>query len=157
MAEHRRGAAVGSPTSSTSAGRTAWAEPFGLDPDAPDIADLVLRRLAAGGVVSRRTREKLSRAFARGLANIVHLFDPQSVVLGDGSWHRLWPELADDVLPWVDRLVMPAMRAGVTVRTSVLGQGSTVLGAAELAFAPLLEDPLEIATEATGRRAAPVL
>ncbi len=44
----------------------AWAEPFDLDPDAPDIADLVLARLAAGGVVSRRTRDKLSRAFARG-------------------------------------------------------------------------------------------
>ncbi|WP_380170165.1 ROK family protein [Kineococcus sp. DHX-1] len=122
----------------------AWAEPFDLDPDAPDVADLVLARLAAGGVVSRRTRDKLSRAFARGLANIVHLFDPQAVVLGEGLWHRLWPEVRDDVMPWVDRLVMPAMRAGVTVRTSALGEGSTVLGAAELAFTPLLQDPLAL-------------
>lgn len=122
----------------------AWAEPFDLDPDAPDVADLVLARLAAGGVVSRRTRDKLSRAFARGLANIVHLFDPQAVVLGEGLWHRLWPEVRDDVMPWVDRLVMPAMRAGVTVRTSALGEGSTVLGAAELAFSPLLQDPLAL-------------
>jgi predicted NBD/HSP70 family sugar kinase len=120
----------------------AWAEPFDLDPDAPDVADLVLARLATGGVVSRRTRDKLSRAFARGLANIVHLFDPQAVVLGDGLWHRLWPEVRDDVMPWVDRLVMPAMRAGVDVRTSALGEGSTVLGAAELALTPLLQDPL---------------
>ncbi|ABS02677.1 putative NBD/HSP70 family sugar kinase [Kineococcus radiotolerans] len=120
----------------------AWAEPFGLDGDAPDLADLVLARLAAGGVVSRRTRDKLSRAFARGLANIVHLFDPQAVVLGEGLWHRLWPEVREDVMPWVDRLVMPAMRAGVSVRTSALGEGSTVLGAAELALTPLLEDPL---------------
>jgi predicted NBD/HSP70 family sugar kinase len=120
----------------------AWAEPFDLDPDAPDVADLVLARLATGGVVSRRTRDKLSRAFARGLANIVHLFDPQAVVLGDGLWHRLWPEVRDDVMPWVDRLVMPAMRAGVDVRTSALGEGATVLGAAELALTPLLQDPL---------------
>nr|WP_276612255.1 ROK family protein [Kineococcus vitellinus] len=133
----------------------AWAEPFGLDGDAPDIADLVLQRLAAGGVVSRRTRDKLSRAFARGLANIVHLFDPQAVVLGDGLWHRLWPELADDVLPWVDRLVMPAMRAGIAVRTSALGEGSTVLGAAELAFTPLLQDPLGLV--AGGAERHPVL
>jgi len=120
----------------------AWAEPFGLAADAPDIADLVLDRLRSGGVVSRRTRDKLSRAFARGLANVVHLFDPQSIVLGDGLWNRLWPELADDVLPWVDRLVMPSMRSGVSVVLSALGQSSTVLGAAELAFAPLLADPL---------------
>ncbi|PRY16112.1 ROK family transcriptional regulator [Kineococcus rhizosphaerae] len=123
---------------------SAWAQPFDLDENAADIVDLVLQRLGSGGVVSRRTRDKLSRAFARGLANMVHLFDPQAIVLGDGLWRDLWPALADDVLPWVDRFVMPAMRAGVEVRGSALGRDSTVLGAAELAFAPLLDDPLGV-------------
>lgn len=123
---------------------SAWAQPFDLDENAPDVVDLVLQRLGSGGVVSRRTRDKLSRAFARGLANMVHLFDPQAIVLGDGLWRDLWPALAEDVLPWVDRFVMPAMRAGVEVRHSALGRDSTVLGAAELAFAPLLDDPLGV-------------
>ena len=131
----------------------AWAEPFDLDPAAPDIADLVLARLAAGGVVSRRTRDRLSRAFARGLANVWHLFDPQTVILGDGLWRRLWPEVSDDVLPWVDRLVMPAMRADVTVSLSALGSRSTVLGAAELAWSPLLADPVGLLAAQDGREA----
>ncbi|PPK96091.1 putative NBD/HSP70 family sugar kinase [Kineococcus xinjiangensis] len=120
----------------------AWADPLELDADAPDIAEQVLRRLEAGGVAARRTRDKLSRAFARGLANVVNVFDPQSVLLGRGLWRDLWPALSDDVLPWVDRLVMPAMREGLEVRTAGLGADSTVWGAAELAFTELLADPL---------------
>ncbi|WP_432497861.1 ROK family protein [Kineococcus gypseus] len=120
----------------------AWAEPFGLDPDAPDITARVLEQLRAGGVVSRRTRDKLSRAFARGLASVYNVFDPQVVLLGDGLWRDLWPETAEDVLPWLDRLVTPALRADVDVRLAGLGRDSTLLGGAELAFAALLADPL---------------
>ena len=119
----------------------AWARPLGLDPAAPDIAAQVLARLAVGDVAARRTRDAVSRSFARGMASLANVFDPEVIVIGEGLWWELWPTVADDVLPWLQRLVIPVLREGLPVRRSP-GQESSLLGAAELAFAPLLADPL---------------
>jgi len=120
----------------------AWALPFDLDAHDPRVAALVAGRLAVGDVVARRTRDRISRSYARGLASIANVFDPQVVVLGAGLWRDLWPEVSGDVLPWLQRLVIPVLRERLPVRLAGLGPDSTVLGAAELAFAPLLADPL---------------
>jgi predicted NBD/HSP70 family sugar kinase len=126
----------------------AWAAPLGLDAASRDIAAQLLERLAVGGVSARRTRDKVSRAFARGLASMVNVFDPGVVLLGAGLWQDLWPAVRGDVEPWLDRLVIPVLRPGLRVRPAGLGVDSTVVGAAELAFAPLLADPLGMATGA---------
>jgi len=123
----------------------AWAAPLELDADAPDIAQQLLERLDRGGGAARRTRDRVSRAYARGLASVVNVLDPQVVLLGAGLWRDLWPVVADDVLPWVERLVLPALREHVDVRPAGLGADSTLLGAAETAFEALLEDPLAVA------------
>ena len=130
----------------------AWAHPLGLDPDGVDLAAQVLDRLERGGVAARRTRDRASRSFARGLASVVNLVDPQLVLLGAGLWRELWPSLAGDVAPWLGRLLLPALRDHVQVRLAGLGQDSTLLGAAELAFEALLDDPLAArpAAAATG-------
>ena len=120
----------------------AWAAPLGLDAGASDVAVRVLDRLALGGVAARRARDRLSRSFARGLASMVNVLDPEVVVLGAGLWRDLWPELEVEVTRWLDRTVLPAMRGRVEVRPSGLGEDSTLLGAAETAFEPLLADPL---------------
>lgn len=123
----------------------AWAGPLDLDGDAADVAERVLVRLTRGDVAARRTRDRLSRSFARGLAGVVNVVDPQVVLLGAGLWRQLWPEVSGDVLPWVQRLVLPALREHVQVVPAGLGEDSTLLGAAELAFEPLLADPLSAA------------
>lgn len=120
----------------------AWGGPLDLDADAPDVAARVLARLARGDVAARRTRDRLSRSFARGLAGVVNVVDPEVVLLGAGLWRELWPVLADDVLPWLRRLVLPALAGSVQVLPAGLGEDSTLVGAAELAFEPLLADPL---------------
>ncbi|MEJ5944990.1 ROK family transcriptional regulator [Pseudokineococcus basanitobsidens] len=120
----------------------AWAGPLELDVDAPDVAARVAERLERGGVLARRTRDRVSRSFARGLASVVNVLDPQVVLLGAGLWRDLWPAVEGDVLPWVERLVLPALRDHVDVRPAGLGDGSTLVGAAETAFGPLLDDPL---------------
>ena len=127
----------------------AWADPLGLQPDGEHVSREVLAALALGGVAARRTRDKLSRSFARGLATVVTLFNPEVVVLGNGLWRDLWPAVRDDVEPWLSRLVMPALRDGVDVRLSGLGDDSTILGAAEMAFESLLDDPLRAFPAAT--------
>lgn len=122
----------------------AWAAPLDLDPEASDVAAAVLERLALGGVAARRSRDRLSRSFARGLASMVNVLDPEVVVLGAGLWRDLWPELHGEVDRWLERTVLPAMRGRVDVRPSGLGADSTLLGAAETAFEPLLADPLSL-------------
>lgn len=121
---------------------SAWATAFGLDASAPDIADRVLDRLALGDVAARRTRDTVSRSFARGLASVANVLDPDVIVLGAGLWWELWPAVVDDVMPWFQRLVIPVLRETLPVRRAGLGQDSTILGAAELAFSEVLADPL---------------
>ncbi len=130
------------------AGAAAWTVPLGIDPHAVDVAAQLLDRLQDGGVAARRTRDRVSRSFARGLATVVNLVDPDLVLLGAGLWRELWPTVSDDVVPWLDRLVLPALREQVRVRPAGLEEDSTLLGAAELAFAPLLADPLGAAPAA---------
>ena len=122
----------------------AWADALGLDADAPDVIERIRAVLEHGGVTARRTRDRLSRPFARGLASLVAVLDPELVVLGSGLWGALWDDLSGDVMPWFDRLVMPVLREGVTVRRGMLGDDASVLGAAELAFGPLLDDPTAV-------------
>ena len=119
----------------------AWAFPLGLDPASPDIAQQVLVRLGVGDVAARRTRDIVSRSFARGLASLANVFDPEVLVIGDGLWWQLWPEVQDDVMPWLQRGVIPVLRERLPVRLAGLGRESAILGAAELAFAGLLADP----------------
>ena len=119
----------------------AWAHPLGLDPGAADVAAQVLARLAKGDVAARRTRDIVSRSFARGLASLANIFDPDVIVVGDGLWWELWPAVEEDVMPWLERLVIPVLRERLPVRLAGLGRESSILGAAELAFAGLLADP----------------
>jgi predicted NBD/HSP70 family sugar kinase len=75
---------------------------------------------------------------ALGLTNVVNLFAPELVVLGD-----LLTALPPAVLAKVDRLVRQRSlvgRAAGTVRivTSALGRDAKLVGAAELAFEPAL-------------------
>jgi hypothetical protein len=44
----------------------------------------------------------------------------------------------------IARNVLPVARESVRLRTAALGDDATLVGAAELGFAPLLDDPLGI-------------
>lgn len=96
---------------------------------------------AAGGDAATLT------AFARigswlgiGLSDLVNIFNPDRVVLG-GLFARAHPYLADAVHRQLDVHVQQPGRAMVSVVPAALGEDSALMGAVELAFAPLLEDP----------------
>ena len=58
-----------------------------------------------------------------------------------GSLAQVWEAEADQINAVLDRTRLVSPHAEVTIRAAALGQDSPLLGAAELAFAPLLADP----------------
>ncbi|HEY0949069.1 ROK family transcriptional regulator [Nocardioides sp.] len=74
-----------------------------------------------------------------GLRAIANLFDPEVVVLG-GSLAQVWRAAEDKVREAMSRSTMMP-RDDVVVRAAQLGGDSPLVGAAELAFAPVIDHP----------------
>jgi hypothetical protein len=69
------------------------------------------------------------------------------VVFG-GSLREVYAAGAGEVRRRLDTMALPASREHVQLRAAALGRNAALIGAAELAFAQLLADPLNAA--ATG-------
>jgi predicted NBD/HSP70 family sugar kinase len=88
-----------------------------------------------------------------GLAGLVNVFNPSRVSLG-GLYSRIYPYVKDAVIDELQFRVMPAARAMVELTTVQLGADALLLGAAELALAPLLYDPAILPTSDGSETAA---
>jgi predicted NBD/HSP70 family sugar kinase len=78
-----------------------------------------------------------------GVANLVNIFNPETVIFG-GSLRDVFLAAAAQVRSRVNRNALPACREHVRLRTPDLGEDAPLIGAAELAFQPLLADPMEL-------------
>ncbi|UDY24353.1 ROK family protein [Nocardioides sp. Kera G14] len=78
----------------------------------------------------------------RGLAGIVNAFNPQRVILG-GYYTALYQLVRDEVDRGLSAASLAAPRTSVRLALPGLGSDSVLLGAAEMAFEPLLTDPVE--------------
>jgi predicted NBD/HSP70 family sugar kinase len=103
--------------------------------------DLVLAEAAAGVPEALSAVDNVGRWLGVGLAVLVNVFDPQVVVLG-GLLGRLHPFVLPRVNAELDRLALGASLGVVRIVPSLLGGDAPLLGAAELAFEPMLSDPL---------------
>ena len=85
--------------------------------------------------------DAVGRWLGFGLAGLVNVFNPQVVVLG-GLFGRIHPFVESDARRGA-RSARPAADAGGAcgVIPAALGVDAPLLGAAELAFEPLLADP----------------
>ncbi len=79
------------------------------------------------------------RGLGIGIAGLVNIFNPNRVSLG-GLYARVYPYVRAPILRELEKRAMPAPRAMVDLVTVRLGN-ALLLGAAELALAPLLNDP----------------
>ena len=116
--------------------------------------ELVLREAERGASAPLAALDSVGRWLGYGLAGLVNLLNPQVVVLG-GVFGRIHPFVARNVEAQLDRLVLPAPRRLVRVVPARLGVDAPLLGAAELAFEPLLADPapwMESGARAVGQR-----
>ncbi len=84
--------------------------------------------------------QTVGESLGRVLANLVNLFNPEVIVLG-GSLAGVLDVAAEQIETALDRHAMTAARAMVELRAPGLGDDSSLLGAAELAFGALLDDP----------------
>ncbi len=102
--------------------------------------DEVLREAAAGSPIALEALSEVGRWVGFGLAGLVNVLDPRLIVLG-GLLGRIHPYIETVVESELDRLGLRAPRRLVRVVPATLGADAPLLGAAELAFAPLLADP----------------
>lgn len=108
-------------------------------PAGASLAD-VLSAYAAGEKWPRAGLRRVGRALGTGVANLVNVFNPQLIVFGGAIRHvfTVTEPIVREALVGV--LAAPAEQ--VRLAAAGLGDDSVAVGAAELAFAPLLDDPL---------------
>lgn len=104
--------------------------------------------LQPGTTPSRKLRE-LGRALGLGLGGLVNIFNPEMVILG-GVLRSVFPLVRDDVLEALEEWALAAPAEQTQIVTPMLGGYSVVIGAAELAFADLLTDPVGVLAEVEG-------
>lgn len=102
--------------------------------------DAVIAEAEAGSATAVRALQETGRWLGLGLAGLVNLLNPRLVVFG-GLFGRIHPYVAEIVDAELDRRALPAPRRLVRVVPGSLGAEAPLLGAAELAFEPLLADP----------------
>jgi predicted NBD/HSP70 family sugar kinase len=77
-----------------------------------------------------------------GVANLVNIFNPEMVIFA-GGLREIYIAAAAQVRSRLNRNALAACREHVRLRTPQLGDDAALFGAAELAFEPLLADPLD--------------
>lgn len=101
----------------------------------------------AGDSRCRASLDKFGLWLGIGLRNVVGVVNPEVVVLG-GHLGMLLPEVRAIVDAQL-RALMPSSREQTRIVAASLGHDSTLVGAAEAAFAPLLTDPLQTLASAS--------
>jgi predicted NBD/HSP70 family sugar kinase len=100
----------------------------------------VLEAARLGEPAARAGIAQVGSALGLAIANLVNLLNPEVVILG-GSLAPILELGATSIEAQLDRHAMAGQRQMVTLRTPDLGDDSSLIGAAELAFRPLLADP----------------
>jgi len=125
----------------TEVGTTALLRRAGRSPEGGhDVVDAVLAEAEAGDPDALAAFAETGRWLGIGLAGIINTLNPELVLLG-GRLTGSYPFVRSTLEAELDRRVLRASRRLVRVVPTSLGLDAPLLGAAELAFEPLLADP----------------
>jgi predicted NBD/HSP70 family sugar kinase len=102
--------------------------------------DEVARAAERGEVAAAAALEEVGGWLGVGIASLVNVLNPRMVVVG-GIFERLHPLLAAAAQEAVTAHALPPTREGLEIVPGSLGVDAPIIGAAELAFEPLLVDP----------------
>ena len=103
--------------------------------------ELVFADAAAGDPAALTAVRTIAESLGRVLAGLVNVISPQRVLLG-GSLARVLDVARASIEAALMRYLFEAPSRSVELMQPALGRESALLGAAEIAFAPLLSDPL---------------
>lgn len=115
--------------------------------------DELIDAAASGERAARASVAHVGTWLGVGIASLVNIFDPTLVVLG-GVLGRLHPLVVSELDAALKRHALPPARELVRVVPGALGVNAPIIGAAELAFEPLLADPARRLAEVRNRRPA---
>jgi predicted NBD/HSP70 family sugar kinase len=101
----------------------------------------VLARAAAGEPDAMGAASRVARWLGVGVGILVNIFNPEIVVLG-GPLGELFATTEEIVADMSAQCSLVAPREQVRLAASALGPDAQIVGAAELAFEPLLQDPI---------------
>ena len=125
----------------TEVGGSALLRRAGYPPEAgTEAMYTVLGDAEAGSPVALAAFAETGRWLGIGLAGVINVLNPRLVLLGN-FLAASYPFIRSALQAELDRRVLPASRRIVRVAPTALGQDAPLLGAAELAFEPLLSDP----------------
>jgi predicted NBD/HSP70 family sugar kinase len=105
----------------------------------------------AGDKAARKGLRTVGQWLGVGVANLVNIFNPDVVVFG-GTLREVLP-VTRDLVEEAVRGALAAPAEHVLLALPALGDDSTLVGAAEAAFAALLDDPLGVLAGDAGRGA----
>ena len=125
----------------TEVGTSALLRRAGQPPEGGhDAVDAILRDAEAGEPTALAAFSETGRWLGIGLAGVINVLNPNLVLLG-GRLASSYPFVRSTLEAELDRRVLRASRGLVRVIPTSLGEDAPLLGAAELAFGPLLTDP----------------
>jgi predicted NBD/HSP70 family sugar kinase len=138
----------------TEVGESALLSRAGYQPEGGRAeVEALLRDAAAGLPRAIGALDHVGRWLGVGLAGLVNVLNPELIVLG-GQFGRIYPFVGTPLRTELDRFALEASREFVRVVPATLGVDAPLLGAAELAFEPLLADPAAWAPLPTRRPTA---
>jgi predicted NBD/HSP70 family sugar kinase len=111
-----------------------------VPPSRESVAEVV-RAARAGEPDALRGVRAVGVGLGRTIANLVNLLNPQVVITG-GSLSTVLELCRSEVEHELDVRAMSEARRTVQLRPAGLGDNSSLIGGAELAFGPLLADPV---------------
>jgi predicted NBD/HSP70 family sugar kinase len=128
----------------TEVGETALLSLAGLPVDGGRAAvDELLSRAAAGDEQAAAAFNHVGTWLGRGIAGMVNVLNPSVVILG-GLFARIYDNIEAQTKREAARLALRPSSAVVSIVPSALGVEAPLLGAAELAFEHLLDDPTSV-------------
>ncbi|HEY7023864.1 MAG TPA: ROK family protein [Candidatus Limnocylindrales bacterium] len=109
-----------------------------------EAVDELLSRAAAGDEQAVAAFDHVGTWLGRGIAGMVNVLNPSMVILG-GLFARIYDNIEAQTKREAARLALRPSSAVVSIVPSALGVEAPLLGAAELAFEHLLDDPTSVA------------
>lgn len=102
--------------------------------------DVLVREAETGVPEVLDSLTETGRWLGIGLAGLINVFNPRLILLG-GRLAQIHQYVGQALEAELDRRVIAHSRREITITTAALGTDAQLLGAAELAFEPLLTDP----------------